>query len=792
MLWNYVKIAFRNLYRNKSYTIINIIGLGTAMALCVVGYINYQFSQSFDSFHKNADDIYLVGSSFTVGDRNLEWLYAPLPMAPAIAETNPAVKGACRVSYYGGVVKRGDKIFRESIFFVDKNFFDIFTFPLIAGSSSALLNQNEIIITDEIAKKYFGNENPIGQELVLNMDSEHEHIYAVAGIIEKPPLNSTLFLGIILPYEAINVLRGTDLNSWNEWADATFLQIEDRSEAAAVTGGMQSYLDLTNQNSPNFKFTGFALIPLRQVASVSRDIANYPFRQGLHPTAIIAPSIVALLALLLACLNFVNTGVAFASSRLKEIGIRKVIGGVRSQLILQFLGENIMLCFLSLLAACLLAEVFVPAYSSLWPELSLTLNYTDNWGFLAFMGFLLLCTAIGAGLYPAVYISSFRPAAILKQRQKLGGTNKIIKVLLTFQIALSITAIISAVIMNQNAAFIKNLDHGFTRENIYCVRINEENQYTLLKESIKDNPDIVNIGATRQLMTRFISGVFAETEQTKSTVHLFRIGEGFFQTVNFNLVDGRMFDSRISSDIEDAAIVNERFLQEFGWTNAIDKEFKLVYSDSTKTCRVIGVVKDFYPNGVDLEIRPTVLQLTSPDHYRYLAVKCNEDKGDAVSAYIEKSWKNIFPDVPFQGFWLDEEAEEVRVNASIRLVFIYVAGVVMVISCMGLFALVSLNIARRTKEIGIRKVLGASILNIGKLISKEFFVVFIVGSIVAGVLAYFLMNTFLGSIWTYYTDIGPIPFIIAPIFALVATMLTAVYRIYSAAKANPVDTLRYE
>ncbi len=792
MLYNYIKIAFRNLYRNKSYTIINIIGLGTAMALCVVGYINYQFSQSFDSFHKNADDIYLVGSSFTVSDRNLEWLYAPLPMAPAIAEANPAVKGACRVSCYGGVVGRGDRIFQESIFFVDKNFFDIFTFPLIAGSSSALSKQNEIIITDEIAKKYFGDENPIGQELVLNMDGEHEHIYTVAGIVKNPPLNSTLFLRLILPYDAINVLRGTDLNSWNEWADATFLQIDDKSESAAVTGGLQNYLDLTNQSSPNFKFTRFALIPLRQVASVSRSIANFPFNTGLHPTAIIAPSIVALLALLLACLNFVNTGVAFAASRLKEIGIRKVIGGVRSQLILQFLGENIILCFLSLIAACLLAEIFVPAYSNLWPELSLTLNYTDNWGFLAFMGILLLCTAIGAGLYPAVYISSFRPAAILKQRQKIGGTNKIIKVLLTFQIALSITAIISAVIMNQNAAFIKNLDHGFTRENIYCVRINEEGQYTLLKDAIKNNPDILNIGATRQLMTRFVSEVSAESGHTKSTIHLFRLGDGFFQTVNFDLIDGRVFDSRIASDIEDAAIVNQRFLREFGWTNAIDREFKLVFGDSIKTCRVIGVVRDFYPNGVELEIRPTVLQLTSPDNYRYLAVKSNKDKGDHVSAYIEKSWKNLFPDVPFRGFWLDEDTEEVRTNTSIRLVFIYVAGVVMIISCMGLFALISLNIARRTKEIGIRKVLGATLLNIGKLISKEFIIIFIISSIIAGILSYFLMNTFLGSIWTYYTDIGPIPFIIGPIFALLATMLTAIYRIYSAAKANPVDTLRYE
>lgn len=792
MLWNYIKIAFRNLYRKKSYSIINIIGLGTAMALCVVGYINYQFSQSFDSMHKNADDIYLISSSFTTGERNLEWLYTPLPMAPAVAETAPAVEGACRVSYYGGAVRRGDKIFRESIFFVDKNFFDIFTFPLISGSSSALVNQNEIIITDEIAKKYFGDENPIGQDLVLNMDGEHEHIFTVSGIVKNPPLNSTLFFRLVLPYEAINVLRGTDLNNWNEWALAAFLRIDDKSEIEAVTGSLQSYLDLTNQNSPNFKFTRFSLKPLRQVASVSRDIANFPFNTGMHPTAIIAPSIIALLALILACLNFVNTGVAFAASRLKEIGIRKVIGGVRSQLIFQFLGENIILCFLSLVVASFLAEIFVPAYSSLWPELSLTINYTDSWGFLAFMGILLLCTASGAGLYPAVYISSFKPAAILKQRQKIGGTNKIIKVLLTFQIALSITAIISAVIMNQNAAFIKNLDHGFTRDNIFCVGINEENQYTLLKDAIRDNPDIVNIGATRQLMTRFIAAVTAESGQTKSTIHLFRVGEGFIQTVDLNLIDGRAFDSRIASDVDDAVIINERFLEEFGWTNAIDREIKLVFGDSTKTCRVIGVVKDFYPNGVELEIRPTALQLATRDNYRYLVVKTEEDKGDAVSAYIEKSWKNIFPDMPFQAFWLDEDTEEIRTNASIRLIFIYVAIVVMVISCMGLFALVSLNIARRTKEIGIRKVLGASLLNIGKLISKEFIIVFIVGSIIAGFLSNFLMHIFLGSIWTYYTDIGPVPFIIGPVFALLATMLTAVYRIYSAAKANPVDTLRYE
>ncbi|MBN1213450.1 MAG: ABC transporter permease [candidate division Zixibacteria bacterium] len=791
MIKSYLVSALRNLYRNKFYTIINIVGLGVAMALCIVGYVNYKFSGSFDSFHEHYDNLYLIKGSLKYNNQDFDWLLTPTPLAAEISSGVPDII-VSRVSYYSGIAKFEDKVFNEQIYFVDSAFFDMFTFPIITGSPKAFASHHGIIINDQLARKYFGSEEPLGKEITLNMDSEHDYTFQVAGVYKKPPLNSSLDLTMILPYDAVERLRGTDLTSWQEWADAAFIMVNDKLSENVILSILNSRIDIINQNNPTFETCKFKLLPFKQLASINRELSNYPFRPGIHKTAVIAPLVVALLALILACLNFINTTISYASKRLKEIGIRKVIGGVRSQLIAQFMGENFILCMLAIAVAGCLSEIFVPAYSSLWPELSLSVNYFSDSNLIIFLVLLLFTTAVAAGLYPAFYVSKFKPAVILKQKQKLGGTNTLIRVLLTFQLALSITAIIGAIIISQNAAFIKNMDYGYDREDIFCTRIKNESQYNLLNDALKENTDIINLGATKNIMRYYFVGAFAEDGPNKCMIHSYGIGENFFQTAGFKLIEGRLFDDRLASD-HDAVIVNETLLKNFGWTDIANRQIKLIFQDTTRLCRVIGVVKDFYPNGIDSRIRPTVLQLSSPDEYRYLAVKCKENSNTAVASFVEKTWKRLFPDRPFLSFWFaDLTADEEQTNNSIRLVFIYVSLMVLLISCMGIFALVSLNIAKRTKEIGIRKVLGATLANIGLLISKEFLYVIVISSILAGILGYFLLDIFMNSIWAYHIDIGIIPFIVSPIFVALTAFLTVTYRIIAAARANPVEALKYE
>jgi putative ABC transport system permease protein len=795
MLFNYLKIAIRNLYKNKSYSLINIIGLGVAMALCVVGYVNYQFSRSFDNFHVNAENIFLISSYIDNESGRDIWSYSPMPLAPIVRDEVAGVDMYSRLSFTRANLRYENKVFRESIWLVDKDFFNMFTFPIIKGRDNPLFQKNGIVIDQETADKYFGHEDPIGKHLILSPDGNQEYDFIVQSVIQNTPKNSSLPISIVISYENMQNIGGPDPLEWSNLARSAFIMCRDKSQREQVESHLQGYVQKAADAYPDFPINGYSLIPLSRLAYVSRDLIGDPFYPGMHPTAVVAPSVAAFLVLLLACFNFVNTAIAFATKRLKEIGIRKVIGGMRGQLIRQFLGENIILCLLALLVAAILAEIFVPAYDSLWPDLDLSLNYFENLGFVGFILALLLFTALAAGAYPAFYVSRFRPVEILKGKLRLGGTNPLIRILLTLQMALSITAVIAAVILSRNAGFINNMDQGFDKDNVYIFNIQDENNYLLMKDALKDRPDVIHTGVTQTLMARFISTIYAEIEQETEVIGFNRHGEGFFETIGLELLEGRKINPDLISDRESSTLVNEKFVRDHGWNSALGKKVKINYdlNDEEKEYTIIGVVKDFYPNGINTELSPAIIIWAEPEYYEYFAVKYNGDDPAGFVADLQNSWKRLFPNLPFNGFWMDDSfTEQKQVNNSIKLVCIYIAVMVIIITSMGLYALVSLNIARRVKEIGIRKVLGASLSNIGMLISREYIILIIISSILATFLGHFLVNSLMDSIWAYYVPFSYIPFVLSAVLVFVVTALTVGLKIITAANTNPVETLRYE
>jgi len=783
MLKNYLKVALRNLYKN----------LGIALALCVAAYVNHQFSRSFNSMYENRDELYLVNSLRIQDSNRLEYSNIPIPMAPAMKNDIPGIEKICRVSSGRGTLRFEDKIFNEYIYYVDEEFPGLFPLTMTSGASDALTEKNNIVITEELAEKYFAAEDPMGKRLTYSPAGNKQYDFVVGGVIPTPPQNSCLQMDALLPYERMRDIREFDLLRWDLWAGATLAMITNDSDVRSIERQLQNYTQMANEANPDFEVNEFYLLPLERLASVSRNLNGDPFRPGMHPAAIIAPSVAAVLILLLACFNFINTSIAFASRRLKEIGIRKVTGGTRGQLIFQFMGENLLLCLIALLLAYALAEIFVPAYDSLWPEISLTMNYSENPGLVAALLGLLIFTALAAGFYPAVYISGFRPAAILKGKQNIGSTNLLTRILLTFQFALAITIITAVVIFNKNAAFIKNFDPGFTRDNILVVPVRGDGNYRLLKAAVENHPDITSIGGSRHLMGRAWAASDIETENRKEVIWYMEIGENYFETAGFGLARGRSFDYDLKSEIENSAIVNETFLKEYGWNSYRDRRIKFIQEDSVTDCNVIGVVKDFYINGVATRLTPMALRLGPEERFRYMTLKFDPAKTTEVASYVQDTWKRLFPHLPYNGFYQDEiMAGDTNTNHSIRLVFIYIAVMAVAIAAMGLFALVSLNITKRIKEIGIRKVLGATVTNIGALISKELIFLFIVGSILASVLAYFMLDTMMASIWAYYVDFGIFPFVAAAVIAFLIGSLTVGYQVYSAAAANPANSLRDE
>ncbi len=564
MLKNYLVVAIRNLYRNKHHTLINIFGLGVAMAMCIVGYVNYQFSQSFNSMYHGIDNTYVLSSYRIVDGQRRAALSTPTPLASAMSDQLPGVRAYSRFAIAGGDVRFGDRVFEENLCYVDANFFELFTFSELEGSVYSLSDDSyNAVIAESIADRLFGERSPIGETITIAADREKQFDFIVAGVVADPPSNSSFFPGVWLNYQRQSDIYGYNLDSWNDWTSATFVQLKAAAPQTVVEAGLAKFIPLTNEANPNLQRDGFSMTPIKDMAALVKDIGG-PFNASMHPAAILAPSVIALLVLLLACFNFMNTSIASAARRVREIGVRKVVGGMRGQLVAQFLGENLLLCGLALVMALALAEIFVPAYDSLWPELDLSVNYFENGGLVAFLVGLMLFTGLAAGSYPAFYVSSFSPSTILRGRQKIGGTNALVRVLLTMQLALSMTAIVAAVILTQNAAYMQSFDYGYEVDDVFVVVVSGQSEYEVLKTSLADNPNVTALGVTRHLMMRSWAGMQAEIDEAETRVTSFSIGEGFLETMDINLHEGRTFDAELASDAEEAVIVNRTLADTYG------------------------------------------------------------------------------------------------------------------------------------------------------------------------------------------------------------------------------------
>lgn len=793
MLKNYVKVALRNIYKNKLFSFINIVGLGVAIAVCIVAYVNHQFAKSFDNFYENGDRIYSVNHFKMVGDTRQNWAYTPTPMAKLLREEMPSIKYLSKYTLDGGTIKYGDKVFSEGFQFVEPEFFDMLSFEFVKGNSSVINDQRTLILDENTANKYFGDEDPIGKQMSIVISEDKTFEFFVGAIIKNQPKNSSFRLQIVLPYETLTYLKNENHESWSDYTRGLLFEVYDNSTIPDITNHIQKYLDPVNQANPDWLFDGFYLIPLKQLAYSTRELYGRPFSSGMHPAAIVAPSIIAILIMLLASFNFVNTALAFSSKRLKEIGIRKVIGGVRTQVIKQFLGENLILCFLALVLGLVLAEIFVPAYQSLWPELNLELNYGENLGLMGFLIGLLFFTAIAAGSYPAFYVSSFKPAGILKGNLKLGGTNPLIRILLTFQFVLALTTIISGIAMTQNADFITNFDVGFHKDGIINVQLKDNSRYDILKSAIEKNSEIKNIAGSRIILGWTL--YFSEVKINDQEAEIVRldIGENYPQTMGINLLEGRFLDPEMETDITGSIVVNKAFINEYGVENGLGQTVKFNDDGIENEYRIVGVVGDIYYNSLWGKVRPMAMKVLPREDYSILTIGADPENLKNIYEYVEATWSELFPTQPFEAVYESEVLSQAgTINESIKLVFVYVAMIAIIISCMGLFALVALNIAKRTKEIGIRKILGASLLNIGKIISKEFLIILSVSSVLGGALGYYMAKMMMASVWAYYVNIGPSIFVLSTILIFLMAILTVSSQVFSISTANPVNSLRDE
>jgi len=791
MFKNYLLVTFRNLLKNKVFTIINILGLGIALSVCIVAFFNHMFNFEFDRTHENFDEIYRVTSFRDMQGREQEYGIVPATLRLEIKKDIPGIENVARLMRTGSPVKIGDNVFPAQVSYIDPEFLDIFTFPILNGEKNSINGQGNVLISAEMSKTLFGEEFPVGKMISIVNDENREYTFTVGGVFDDLPENSSFRIDILSHFD--NFLQMWNVNDadWKFMTTLLFVQIPDKSILASVSNGLKNYLPVQNRAREDFRINRFNLVPMKEVGESTRNIWSPGLFPSLHPAALVAPTVMAIFILLIACLNFANTSIAIFSKRLKEIGLRKTFGGQRRQLVVQFMFETLIICFFALITGIALSSFLVPAYSNLWAYMSIELTFSRYAFFWVFLVLLLLITGFIAGVYPAIHVSSYKPVNIFKGSNLFKSSGNLSLILLTLQFAISVMALVMGIVFARNAEYQRTLYLGYDRDKVIVVPITSE-LYTSFRNEIISNPAIISAEGT---MNHLGWGNYrrpVKDAEKQLEVDVMDIGPGYAETMGLRLAEGRFFDkTRLNADRENnSIIVNQKLVKDFGWNEGVGKTITLY---DTTTLRIIGVVEDFYMIGVWEEIEPAMLRISSSDNYSVLAVRANPEDLPGVLDFISEKWKSQGTNQIFGGrLQEDLMQEEKDINGSILKVNLFLAVVATLLSLVGMFNLVSIDIIRRTKEVGIRKIQGASFQIIMILLSRKFLIVLFIASVLGCAGGYYLSVALMDSIWDYFVTVGPGILLSAAFTMIFATILTLIVRISRAAMKNPVDSLRYE
>ncbi len=789
MLLNFFKITFRNFRKNKSYVFINLLGLGLSLACCIVGYLNWKFAADYDKNHANHENIYKIQMNKDVQGRNVPYGITPLPLGSQIKDKITGVTHASRYVSDGLVLKKDLKVFNQGIGFADDDFFDMFTFPFKYGNKEALKDRSSIILTARASAVYFGEADPVGEILLMIDEEGQQYPMTVGGVLEDIPMNSSIRFRAITHFDNYLKVREIDAADWRRFVNGTFVLTDGSYPQNLLDDVNNNYIAIQNEARDDFKISSYYLQQLTGLGKHAQNIRSNWLSEPPPPPAVTVPFIMAILMLLIACFNFTNTSIAISSKRLKEIGIRKVMGSDRRQLIFQFMGENMVLSFGGMILGLLVALWLTPAYSAMWDFINLELDLTSNTEIYLFIVGLLIFTSVVAGGYPSLYVSSYQPVKILRGNLSLGGTNLFSKILLGAQYGLTIIALISALAFANNAKYQSNYDVGYEIDNTMAVRVESQSEYDKFYNLVSQMPGIEDATGSQHHIGWWTYGRTLKSGEQEIESDMMNFTIDYLDMMGLQMVDGRYFDADLyDSDRETSIIINEEMVRQFGWDQPLGKRIQI--DDSTRLT-VIGVMQDFYMEGFFDPLDPMGIRLANRDAMNFVIVKSQMDRL-ALKEALEKEWYKIAPNTPFN---YDEETaidNSEYVNLTIVKMFRFLGLLALVLSSIGLYTLVSLNVIKRVKEIGVRKVLGASINNIILLVNRQFFWLLLIAAIVGSALSYFAIDSLMASIFSVYKAVSPFT-VLAPFFGLLfIALFTASTRIFKTAIQNPVKSLRYE
>lgn len=791
----HLKIIWRNLLRFKLHSILNIAGFSIGISSFILILLYVQSELTIDSFQQNRDRIY----KFTLGGN----FNTMAPLAVILKDKIPEIEKIVRLDFQMGGgespffrVKEGNEtktVQVNDIIYADSTFLDVFSFRVINGNAKkSLSDPNSIILTESISRKIFGNNNPVGNIIEYIGTNESPRLYyTVSAIIEDIPENSSIKFNGIVSFTTLKAIKpaGVDVDEdYGNWTYDTYILANRSVSKDELTGKINEvWLDeILKKNdiqpgSESAKEYVSGLVPLKDVT----------FYQNNKIKFIYLILLVGIIIIIIGIINFVNLSIAKSYLRTKEIGVRKVAGSSRYELIKQFIGESVILTFVASLAALVIVSFLMPLFNEITGRaISFSIQQYLS-GFLLFISGSIFIGII-AGAYPAFYLSSFKPVTVFKN-VKTGGikTSAIIQGLIIFQFIISIALIISTIIISRQIKYMRTGDVGFDKENIITFQLtkNIRDKYDVFRQQLLLNPDIINVAASsgKWLSEQFHISFTEKINGSERTFYAMAVDPDFVNTVGLEIIEGRNFSRDLETDKYRTIIINETAVKNFGLDDPLGCEIEMFDFKA----KVVGVVRDFHNESFQKKIN-SLLLWDVPDYCNNLSIRISDKNIRETIGYIKKQWEELSPDIPFEYNFLEEKYDALyKVEDKFSIVIGYFSIIAILIACLGLFGVVSFSAATRTKEIGIRKINGAKISEILLLLNRNFIVLVLIAYLIAVPVAWYVMHKWLGN-FAFRTGLSWWIFIIAGLLVLSVAIITVSWQCWRTATRNPVEALRYE
>lgn len=787
MLKSYVTSTLRNIRRNQFQSSINMLGLSLALGCGITIFLLLDSYYNRDKFHVKRDRLYLLMNDMRSGDIVEHWARSPYLLGPTLRDEHPAVESVVRVQRNSYSLRKGNIVFNEPVWFADPEFFDAFSYEVIHGNKEALHDPTSIALTKEVAMKYFGRVDVVNEDIQIKYGENDKTTYKVGAVVNTIPDQSSMHFGVLIPMtEWEKHVEPTKVIQWRTWAGSTFVVLKEGHATSELSGVLAKLIKTQREANDKFQIESTTFIPIDQVAEQSYDI-KYALSWSNVPAAMIGLGIIAAFLVLLACINYMNVAVASVSTRLKEIGVRKVVGGGRKQIVSQFMIENIVFCVIATLAGTALsAFVLLPGFNSLFP-IHIPFSFSSGATMLVFFVVTILMVAVISGAYPALYVSSFDAVTIMRGREKFGSKSLLSKVMLTVQFVISFTIVVASFVFINSSLHFESKDWGYQHDAQIFAKISNLSQYRELERALSANKHVIKYAGAESHFGTSSHNTTITIGNDQLAVTRFEVGFRYLETMQVKIVQGRSFDESIASDKKESVIINEAFARKMNWKDPLGKSFEF---DNQKWF-IVGVAQDFNFQEFYYAVEPVMIHVSTDERFRYVVAHVEAGHLNDVSGSLRDTWNKLAPDDPYDGKFQDEVFQQFfSSNRSNNKIMITLTIVSLALALMGLYGLMSYNLTRRLREFSIRKIFGASLVHIIREMNRDYVWILLTAFVVSAPLGMQLVGQMIAAAYPEKIPVPAWPFLLTGGLMIATVLVTIATQLGRLRSATPAETLK--